>query len=133
MQRGFGETIDIVSSEGRKLLAGNAPMVRFRGRTDKRAIGGERRTKITLSPFPNPGDTPVTTWGSSWPEKTYTVGLYDHADFNGSLEYVRHTGAKYVLTDSRSDHAYEFANAIRAQLGIEAMHSAQDDSVEWGN
>jgi len=126
-------TLDDTSPEGRQLLANSQRAIRFRGRTDKRAIVGDRRTKITLSPFPNPGSDPVNVWSSKWPEKVYTVGLYDHADFLGSLDYIQTTGAKFVLTDSRGQYAYEFAAEIRSRLNIESKHSPHVDSVEWGN
>ncbi len=106
--------------------------IRFRGKADKKPIGGDKKTKITLSPYPYPKEDPVNVWSSSWPEKSYTVGLYDHADFKGTIEYARNTGATYVLTDSRGQHAFELASEIRAQLNIEARHSPQQDSVEWG-
>ena len=125
-------TTDVSSSEGRRILNDGGRFIRFRGRSDKQAIGGTRKTKITLSPFPCPNENPVNVWSSQWPEKNYTVGLYDHADFEGTIAYIRKTGARYVLTDSRGQYAYQLANEIRQRLNIESRHSAQNDSLEWG-
>ena len=125
-------TVDIATPEGREIIRDRGRYIRFRGKSDKKSIGGDRKTKITLSPFPNPTENPVTVWSSTWPERSYTVGLYDHADFNGTIEYVRNTGAEYVLTDSKGEHAFELASEIRARLNIDSKHSPHKESIEWG-
>ena len=54
---------------------------------------------------------------------------------NETLEFVKETGAKFVLTDSvRGDkvHAAELANAITKKLGISAKPAKPVYSKEWG-
>ncbi|MDO9529499.1 MAG: hypothetical protein Q7J27_10115 [Syntrophales bacterium] len=66
-------------------------------------------------------------------DTSYQIAVSDHADFNETLEYVRATGAKVVLTDSlRSNHAKELASAIRRSLGINAKAAKPIYSREWG-
>ena len=57
----------------------------------------------------------------------------DHADFDGTLAYIKATGAKYVISDnSRGGHACELAMEIKNQLGIEANPSTNSITYEWG-
>lgn len=64
---------------------------------------------------------------------SYQIAISDHADFNETLEYVRATGAKYVLTDSiRGNHARELAITITSRLGIKAEPAKPVYSRAWG-
>ena len=66
-------------------------------------------------------------------DSSYQIAVSDHADFNETLEYVRATRAKVVLTDSlRSNHANELASAIRRSLGINAKPAKPIYSRDWG-
>ena len=66
-------------------------------------------------------------------EHAYRVALSAHADFEGTLEYVRANGATEVVTDnSRGGHGVELAIALKARLGIEARPSSQAVSRCWG-
>lgn len=66
-------------------------------------------------------------------ESSYKIAVSDHADFNETLEYVRQTGAKYVLTDAtRGNHASELAIAITSRLGIRAEPARPIRSRAWG-
>jgi putative mRNA 3-end processing factor len=68
----------------------------------------------------------VSRWGTKEPYYTisddyYVVALSDHADFNGTLEYVQECKPKLVITDNyRAGSADYLAHAIRNQLHIEA-------------
>ena len=56
-----------------------------------------------------------------------------HADFNGTLEYVKSTGARFVVTDnSRHGKAYELATEIKDRLDIEARPSLNLGMGAWG-
>lgn len=52
----------------------------------------------------------------------YTVAFTNHADFNGTIDYINETGAKKVYTDTTKDaiKAAEFATAIKSRLNIDA-------------
>ena len=67
------------------------------------------------------------------PGHEYTSGdvrfdMSDHANFDGALEYVKATGAKYVITDQTrgSEYAPDLATAIKYSLGIEAKPMPYD-------
>lgn len=68
----------------------------------------------------------VSRWGTKEPYYTiaddyYIVALSDHADFNGTLEYVRGCKPKLVITDNyRAGSADSLATEIRNQLHVEA-------------
>ena len=82
-----------------------------------------------MSAFMSRKDDPVL----EYTDRSYRVALSNHADFNGTLEYVEATGAKFVVTDNtRGGHPLELALAIRARLGIEARPSSQEYTREWG-
>lgn len=86
-------------------------------------------TSIVLSAYMNRLDDPVLEYS----EKSYCVALSDHADYKETLEYVRATGAKKVMTDnSRSGKAVELALALRRELGIHAVPSKNEYSRAWG-
>lgn len=66
-------------------------------------------------------------------DTTYNIAISDHADFNETLEYVKETEAKIVLTDStRGNDAKGLANAITKRLGIKAYAANPVFSRAWG-
>lgn len=66
-------------------------------------------------------------------ENSFAVALSDHADYIGTLEYVRATGARKVVTDNtRGGKAVELALALKRELGIDAKSSQFHFSKEWG-
>jgi len=67
-------------------------------------------------------------------ESSYKIGMSDHADFNETLEYIRETGAKVVLTDSirSKENATKLAIAIKKELGISARPAKPVRSRAWG-
>jgi len=86
-------------------------------------------TTINISAFGMAGEAPVLNYS----EGSYRIALSDHADFEGTLEYIKATNANFVLTDnSRGGKAIELAEAIRSRLGIKAAASENDPSREWG-
>ena len=85
-------------------------------------------TTIRLSAFMANGDDPVLTFS----ERAYGVALCDHADFEGTLEYVARTGAKYVVTDNSRGEGIELAQEITARLGVKARPSSGLIGPEWG-
>jgi putative mRNA 3-end processing factor len=130
--REFGYTIQhllrVDSVEGVQALAARR-FIRFYGTGDMKPVDVGQGTTITLSAYLAGPDNPVAEYS----DRAYRVALSNHADFNGTLEYVRATGAKSVVTDnSRAGKGYELALAIRTRLGIEAKPSSNFDSKEWG-
>ena len=68
----------------------------------------------------------ATAYGAPFPlympkKNLYVVALSDHADFNGTLEYVKRSNPKLVITDgSRSEeNASLLAQALKGELEIE--------------
>jgi putative mRNA 3-end processing factor len=103
--------------------------VRFYGIGDQFPVQVKSGTTIILSAFMADPDDPVLECSG----RVYRVALSNHADFAGTLEYVRATGTKYVVTDnSRGGHAVELALELRRRLGIEAVPSKVEVSHEWG-
>ncbi len=66
-------------------------------------------------------------------DRSYMIGISDHADFNETLLYVEATGSKEVVTDNqRGGRAVELAIAIEKQLGVKVRASSQTFSRAWG-
>ena len=87
-------------------------------------------TSIVLSAFRGSKKRPMTEYS----DRAYNISLSGHADYRGTMEYIRATGAKTVLTDNtRGGHAVELALAIQQELGIEAMASEVQYRREWGS
>jgi len=69
----------------------------------------------------------ATAYGAPFPiymtEKNhYVVALSDHADFEGTLEYVKRSNPKLVITDGfrAVENAGFLAQALKKELNIEA-------------
>jgi len=125
---GIGDVLAVDSSDGKKAMSGKR-YARFYSKGDGFPVELERGTTITLSAFMTPPDNPVMQYS----DRSFRVALSNHADFYGTLEYVRATGAKFVLTDNtRGGHAIELAREIKSRLGVEARPSASGLSHEWG-
>jgi len=74
-------------------------------------------------------DDPVLEYS----DRALSIALTNHADFADTLEYVKATGARFVITDnSRGGHAVELAREISCQLNVEAVPSEIFVSNEWG-
>jgi hypothetical protein len=84
---------------------------------------------IKLSAFMATADDPVVRYS----DKAYGVAISNHADFLGTLEYVKATHAESVVVDnSRGGHAFELAEQIRVSLGLSAVVAQVEHSPEWG-
>jgi putative mRNA 3-end processing factor len=101
--------------DGRELLDGDLPCVAFYHMNSRQHVG--------LHNF----RVCVSGWEFSKPcrqigEKEYLVALSDHSDFDGSIEYVKRSHAKQVITDNyRGGHGAVLAKEIRKRLGISAV------------
>ena len=130
--RNFGYTIQQLivhpSDEANSLLrAGN--YVRVYGTGDHNPVDLSSGSKIVLSAYFTRPDTPVVEYS----ERAYGVAMSNHADFEGTLDYVRATNAQFVVTDNtRGGKGYQLAQAIKQRLGIEARPSSGVETREWG-
>lgn len=70
-------------------------------------------TTIECSAFMVRTDEPVLRFSS----RAFRVALSNHADFDGTLAYVKATGASTVVTDNTRNHGVDLAVAINAHLG----------------
>jgi putative mRNA 3-end processing factor len=101
----------------------------FYGTGDPRPVDIGDGVTMSLSAYLARPDDPVIQYS----ERAYGVALSNHADFNGTLEYVKATGAQFVVTDnSRGGKGYELALEIKSRLGIEARPSSNFETREWG-
>ncbi|WP_139830799.1 hypothetical protein [Mycobacterium paraense] len=126
----IGAVIDIDSPEGRAVCR-NSRYIRVYGRGDRRKLEvPPHASNIVLSAMMVPSDQgPVVTYGP----RAHRVALSNHADFEGTLDYVAATAASFVLVDnSRHGNAIELAEAIRTDLGIAAVASQVVADFRWG-
>jgi len=69
-------------------------------------------------------------------EDLYRIGFSNHADFQGTLEYVAATGAKIVVTDNlrnnKNGRAEKLAKTLRVQLKVRSCVSSNTESLAWG-
>jgi putative mRNA 3-end processing factor len=64
----------------------------------------------------------------------YTVAITDHADFEGTMRYVKSVNPKRVFTDplSNPEHARLLSLEIRSEFKIKASVAEIDKSKNWG-
>jgi len=124
----FAEVLNTSTKEG-KLAINEGKYIRLYGTGDQRPTDPGKATSITLNAFMNRLDDPVVEHS----EKAFRVALSDHADYEETLEYVRTTGTKKVMTDTtRGGHGVELAQALKRELGIDAQPSNNQYVREWG-
>jgi len=122
-----GELTLITCAEGEEALKGRR-YIRLYSKGDRDLVDLNEGTKIVLSAFMNKTNDPVI----EYTERGYSVALSNHADFNGTIEYVAATGAKVVVTDNSRGRGVELAYALRNRLGVDARPSSNLESREWG-
>ena len=132
VHRAFGYCIDEIlspdSAEAREaILSGN--YIRIYSTKDRKPIDSPKGSRITLSAFMTTLTSPLLEYSP----RSYRVALSDHADFDGTLEYIRATGAKHVVTDNtRGGNALSLAMELQNRLGINARPSTNRSTKEWG-
>ena len=103
--------------------------IRLYGTGDRRPTDTGEATSITLHAYKSRLYDPVVEYS----EKSFCIALSDHADYQETLEYVRSTGAKKVMTDTtRGGHGVELAMALKRELGLDAFPSNNRYVREWG-
>ena len=130
---GFENIYKSNSEEGRKILNSDH-YIRFLGTGDKPIIEDyPNSTLITLKALYGRSNEPITRHLGV--REDFHIAYSDHADFNGTIDYIKATGAKFVLTDpSRSgmERATELAKKIRSILNIKAKPAENIPSQLWG-
>ena len=121
-----GDLMMAASLEGQEVLKGTR-YVRLYSKGDRTPVDLKEGAKIVLSAFMNNTNDPVIEYS----DRGYSVALSDHADFNGTLEYILATGATFVVTDNTRAHGVELALAIKHHLGIKVRPSLNLESHEW--
>lgn len=124
----FCPLMELESPDARKLRReGSYIELHYLG--DQMLFGRGDITTITLTASWAHGDYPILEVSDS----SCQIAISDHADFNETLQYIRETGAKYVLTDNiHGEHAPELAIAITSKLGIKAEPAKPVYSRAWG-
>jgi hypothetical protein len=84
-------------------------------------------TSVTISAYMADRNYPLTRYT----DRAYKVALSNHADFEGTLAYVRATKARRVVTDNTRNHGCYLALAIRNHLGIVAEPSLNLPGPRW--
>ena len=122
--RDFGYTIQpliVHPSEEASSLVRDGHYVRVYSTGDQDPVDLGSGSRVVLSAYFTRPDMPVVEYS----ERAYGVAMSNHADFEGTLDYVRATNAKFVVTDNtRKGKGYQLAQAIRQRLGIEARPSS---------
>ena len=122
-----GSVLCVATPEAKEAIS-RGRYVRLYSKGDKFRDQLPEGTTVVLSAYMARRDDPVLEYS----ERAYRVALSNHADFLGTLEYVRTTKAKYVVTDNTRGKGVELAHEIQHQLGIEAVPSSSIRSHEWG-
>lgn len=124
----IGTLITVDSTEGQQVMA-DGRYIRLYGRRETPPSDPESNTVIVLSAYMTSPNEPLLEFS----ERSYRVAISSHADFEGTLEYIKATGATEVITDNtRGGKAIELAVALKTRLGIEARPSSQVFSRCWG-
>src|SRR5262249_16928149 len=113
------ETLTALGSEAAADAARRRSFVRLYSKGDGFDAEQIEGSSVTISAYMAERTHPLTIYS----DRAYKVAMSNHADFNGTLEYIRMTGAKRVVTDNTRNSGCQLALAIMNHLGIEAEPS----------
>ena len=114
-----GDLYAVDSDMGRQAIRARS-FVRLYSKGDGYGNELPEGTTIECSAFMVPADEPLLRFSS----RAYRVALSNHADFEGTLAFVKATGARTVVTDNTRNHGIDLAVAINAHLdGVRAEPS----------
>jgi putative mRNA 3-end processing factor len=117
------------SAEALTLLRGKDPCFAFATLPEQRHLPWvDQMRKIQLSAYISSPSHPLTKYDNG----DYCVSLTDHADFMGTMEYIRATGATVVYADPRSGNAQALVEAVQTRLRVPSMIVPELKSREWG-
>ena len=115
--RQFGYTIPEVvvhPSEEATAVLREGHCVRVYGTGDQGPVDLGSGSKVVLSAYFSRPDSPVNEYS----DRAFCVSMSNHADFDGTLEYVIATNARFVVTDnSRGGKGCELADALQGKTG----------------
>ena len=121
-------SIEADAEEGRRLVAEGDRYLAFMELTEQRQYPWVKDvSKILLSVYAVPREAPVLDYGNG----DFRVALTDHADFAGTLEYVRASGAARVLVHPFSGTPDVLADEIRRRLSCQAVVAEPAEISEW--
>lgn len=124
----LGTVTRIDSEKGRNALNGQS-YIRLYAKGDGFRNELIEGTSISCSAFMTKRDNPVIEYS----ERAFGVALTNHADFMGTIEYIRATGAKKVITDNTRSHGVNLAIAINSQIkGANAQPSSNHAAISAG-
>lgn len=113
--------LESLDSEAARLALSERSYVRLYSKGDRFGSELVEGTTVACSAYMVGTDHPLLKFS----ERAYRVALSNHADFEGTLAYVKATGAGTVVTDNTRNHGLDLAIAINAYLeGVHAQPSA---------
>jgi putative mRNA 3-end processing factor len=116
------------SAEGKTMMA-DGRYIRMYSKGDGDPVENVKGVTIVLSAFMVPKGHVVLERS----ERAFRVALSNHADFQGTLDYVKATGAKKVITDNtRGPHGVILAQEIQSRLGLNVSPSRALPLRAWG-
>ncbi len=131
-QHGFHlpHVISSASADGISLIRNREPCLAIATLPERRHMPwiDRYRTVLLSGHAMRYATDPVTWYGNG----DCCVAMTDHADFPGTVEYIRATGARIVWTDPRSGNAQALADAVANTLGIHAAVIPENKSLGWG-
>ena len=123
------EAFESSSPDGLSILKTRTPCLAFATFPERRHLPWvDRMAKVSLSAYHTNNADPVLDYGNG----DCCVAYTDHADFEGTLEYVSATGAQLVWTDPRTGDAEGLAAAIKQRLGVDARVAERIHKRGWG-
>ena len=114
------ESLEVLESYTGQLALKERSYVRLYSKGD--GFGNElpEGTCVTCSAYMTTADNPLLKFS----ERAYRIALTNHADFEGTLAYIKATGAQNVITDNTRNHGIDLAIAINEHLeGVNASPS----------
>lgn len=115
------------SPEGKAMMEGR--YIRMYGKGDGDPVENTKGVTIILSAFMVPKGHVILERS----ERAFRVALSNHADFQGTLDYVKATGAHTVITDNtRGPHGVMLAQEIQSRLGLKVSPSRALPLRAWG-
>ena len=125
----IGERVAATSAVQEGVIGKDTPFVAFVELTELRTLPWTKNyASVTLSAYMVPRSDPVLDYGNG----DFRIALTDHADFRGTLEYVKATGANRVFVYPTAGQPDALVDAIRRELGLETSLCPVIQRKGWG-